>query len=188
MVGRPVRTIPRTPFITYGLSLDALVASLALRWLLESEEAWLFKVTPAHLQAVQYLSGDKQSSAQQHCVVIGGEALSTELVQQWRKRLPGARLINEYGPTEATVGCSVYEVLDPEGLTGTGVPIGKPIGNTQLYVLDEAGRQLQPVGCAGELYIGGAGVARGYLNRPELTAQRFIEDRFSAEPGARSCR
>jgi acyl-coenzyme A synthetase/AMP-(fatty) acid ligase/acyl carrier protein len=115
--------------------------------------------------------------------VIGGENLLAESLQLWRDAAPEARLINEYGPTETVVGCCVYEVQPGDPRTGS-VPIGRPIANTQLYVLDVS---LEPVppGVVGELYIGGAGVALGYLNRPELTAERFLTDPFSGVPGAR---
>src|SRR6185503_9094418 len=96
---------------------------------------------------------------------------------------PETRLINEYGPTETVVGCCVYEVRSTDSHHGS-VPIGRPIANTQLYVLDAGMRPVTP-GEAGELYIGGAGVARGYLNLPELTQQRFVADPFSGDPAAR---
>jgi hypothetical protein len=102
-------------------------------------------------------------------------------VKQWRKQSPGTRVFNHYGPTETTVGCVVNEIDEcGEGL----VPIGRPIANTQAYILNDA---LQPVptGVNGELHIGGAGVARGYLNRPDLTAERFLRNPFSADPQAR---
>ena len=79
---------------------------------------------------------------------------------------------NEYGPTETVVGCCVYDATDTP-LTNANIPIGRPIANTQLYILDQY-LQPVPVGVPGELFIGGAGVARGYLNRPDLTAKRFI--------------
>src|SRR5947207_13275932 len=93
------------------------------------------------------------------------------------------RLINEYGPTESVVGCCVYEVAEADADTGA-VPIGRPIVNTQLYILDE---RLEPVplGVAGELYISGVGLARGYLNQGDLTAERFIPNPFSQQPGCR---
>jgi acyl-coenzyme A synthetase/AMP-(fatty) acid ligase/acyl carrier protein len=91
-------------------------------------------------------------------------------------------LINNYGPTEATVVAT--SGLVPPDLLGDGPPsIGRPIANTQIYILDERLHQV-PAGVTGELYIGGAGVAKGYLNRPELTAERFIPDPFSDEPDA----
>jgi amino acid adenylation domain-containing protein len=97
-------------------------------------------------------------------------------------RLP-FKLINNYGPTECTVVATSGPVL-PDACRNSLPTIGRPIENTQIHILDE-NLQSVPVGTAGELYIGGAGVARGYLNRPELTAERFIQDPSSIEPGAR---
>src|SRR5262249_41285480 len=92
-------------------------------------------------------------------------------------------LLNGYGPTECTTFSSTYEIETISEDT-KDIPIGRPIANTRMYVLDE---HLQPVaiGVAGEIYIGGDGVASGYLNRPELTAERFIKDPFSRDPQAR---
>ena len=110
-------------------------------------------------------------------VITAGEACSVELARKWGKRW---RLVNAYGPTETTVCASCYEV--PTEFEGSTLPIGKPIANTQIYILDRQGK-LCPVGVVGELCIGGAGLARGYLNRPELTAEKFIANPFI--PGGR---
>jgi amino acid adenylation domain-containing protein len=110
-------------------------------------------------------------------IIVAGEACSTGLVGQWSK---GRRFFNAYGPTESTVCGTVYEC--PNG--SHKLPIGRPIINTQVYILDPH-LQPVPVGVPGELYIGGAGLARGYLNRPELTREKFICNPFSDEPGAR---
>ncbi|HEU0173648.1 MAG TPA: amino acid adenylation domain-containing protein, partial [Blastocatellia bacterium] len=92
-------------------------------------------------------------------------------------------LIHCYGPTEATTFAITYEVMDvPPG--AEDIPLGRPISNTQIYILDQR-RQPSPIGVTGEIYIGGAGVAQGYLNRPELTEERFLPDPFSREPEAR---
>jgi len=117
-------------------------------------------------------------------LLAGGEALSVSHVRRARERLPHVRLINGYGPTEATTFACTFEI--PERLdAGTStIPIGRPIANTQVYVLDEGGEPV-PVGMTGELYIGGDGIARGYRNRPELTAERFVEDRFRGDGGGR---
>jgi acyl-coenzyme A synthetase/AMP-(fatty) acid ligase/acyl carrier protein len=115
--------------------------------------------------------------------VIGGENLLAENLRLWRDLASPPRLINEYGPTETVVGCCVYEMKPEDPRTGP-VPIGHPIANTELYVLDENLQPLPPDEM-GELYIGGAGVARGYLNRPQLTAERFLPDPFSGIPGSR---
>ncbi|HEY3580725.1 MAG TPA: non-ribosomal peptide synthetase, partial [Pyrinomonadaceae bacterium] len=110
--------------------------------------------------------------------------LTFEVLAPWRRKLPQTRFINEYGPTETVVGCCVYEVNGETSNTAGAVPIGRPITNTQLYVLD-AGFEPAPIGVAGELYIGGFGLARGYLERPDLTAESFVPDPFSDKPGAR---
>jgi natural product biosynthesis luciferase-like monooxygenase protein len=112
-------------------------------------------------------------------LMLGGEALSAELANQLNEVVSGA-VLNMYGPTEATIWSTTYTV-DP---SEKNVPIGKPITNVRVYILDPH-YQLVPIGVPGELFIGGAGVARGYLNRPELTAERFIRDPFSKAPKAR---
>ena len=116
-------------------------------------------------------------------LVAGGDVLSPTHVQRAVRALSDGRLINGYGPTESTTFACCYSA-PPESHHVGSVPIGKPIANTQVYILD-AYLQPVPVGVVGELHIGGDGLARGYLNRPELTAERFISHPFSAEPGAR---
>ena len=115
-------------------------------------------------------------------ITVGGDACPKEIVQQWCK--PGRRFFNLYGPTETTILASYAECS--ADLTSPP-PIGKPIPNMQLYVVNPQMQRL-PIGMPGELCIGGEGVTRGYLNRPELTAERFIPDPFSATPGARMYR
>jgi amino acid adenylation domain-containing protein len=110
-------------------------------------------------------------------LVMAGEATSHALVQRWAA---GRRLINAYGPTEATVWVSMHACDTQQ--RGTP-PIGSPIANTRIYILDAHGEPM-PLGVAGEIYIGGIHVARGYLRRPDLTAERFVPDPFG-EPGSR---
>jgi amino acid adenylation domain-containing protein len=143
----------------------------------------LVKITPAHLEALSLQLTPDQVSGMTKVFVIGGENLLADTLRLWRDSAPETRLVNEYGPTETVVGCCVYTV-QPEDPRHGPVPIGRPIANTQLYVLDES---LQPVppGVTGELYIGGAGVARGYLNRPDLTKERFLPNPFSTDSEAR---
>ncbi|HEU0055021.1 MAG TPA: amino acid adenylation domain-containing protein, partial [Longimicrobium sp.] len=114
-------------------------------------------------------------------VVCSGEALPASVARRFRERLPGVALHNVYGPSEAATATAALRcVLDDARST---VPIGHPISNTRVHVLDGAGEPV-PVGVTGELYIGGTGVARGYFGRPGLTAERFVPDPFG-EPGAR---
>jgi len=114
--------------------------------------------------------------------IVAGEACPPGLPARHYATAPQAALYNEYGPTEGTVWSTVYEI-PPNHDENASVPIGRPIPNVQIYVLD-ARRQLVPVGVAGELYIGGAGVARGYVNRPERTAERFVPNPFTGDMGA----
>ncbi|HEX8695031.1 MAG TPA: amino acid adenylation domain-containing protein, partial [Longimicrobium sp.] len=115
-------------------------------------------------------------------VVCGGEPLAPELVRRFYGQHPGARLHNVYGPTEAAVDVTEWSCA-PEA-EGERTPIGRPMANVRVYVLDDGGEPV-PVGVAGELYLGGVQVARGYRNRPGLTAERFVADPFGGEPGAR---
>ncbi|WP_225409747.1 non-ribosomal peptide synthase/polyketide synthase [Stigmatella hybrida] len=145
----------------------------------------IVKLTPTQLSLLELQLRDVDVAGKVRCFVIGGEALTSAMLAPWRERAPGTRFINEYGPTETVVGCSIHEVRPGEALSGSvSVSIGRPIANTALYVLDAHG-QPTPRGVPGELYVGGAGVARGYVNRPELTAERFVPDPFSLEPGQR---
>ena len=118
---------------------------------------------------------DLAKLASLRAVIVGGEACPTELVKKHYERQPNTTLFNEYGPTEASVWCTVYKCRFPE--ERSQVPIGRPIPNSKLYILD-AHLQPVPIGVPGQLYIGGAGVTRGYLNRPKLTQERFIPNPF----------
>lgn len=113
----------------------------------------------------------------------GGEALASDLVRRFQECLPHSRLVNLYGASETSANTTWYDTsLAP--CDGVYVPIGRPIANTQVYVLDTY-RQPVPIGVSGELYVGGAGLTFGYLNRPALTAERFISHPFHDAPGAR---
>ena len=111
--------------------------------------------------------------------MVGGEALTGADVRSWLEKAPGSVVVNEYGPTETVVGCCVFEVAAGQDVADA-VPIGSPVANTRLYVLDRH-LGLVPAGVAGELFIGGAQVARGYGRRPGLTAERFVADPFAAD-------
>lgn len=154
-----------------------------------SDSPCLFKLTPAHLEALAELNRQRAPHGTAHLLVVGGEQFNMATLRHWREHLlPKATYINEYGPTETVVGCSVYR-MGPQDDIGvlaicSVVPIGKPIGNTHFHVLNADGCE-QPIGVAGELYIGGAGVTRGYLNRPDLTAAAFVEGSELGFPAGR---
>jgi amino acid adenylation domain-containing protein/non-ribosomal peptide synthase protein (TIGR01720 family) len=123
--------------------------------------------------------------AQLRWLIVTGEALAPKLCRQWLHYYASIPMLNAYGPTECSDDVSHYPVYQPPLAFALNImPVGRPLANTQLYVLNP---QLQPVpvGVAGELYVGGIGVGRGYLNQPELTAQKFIPDPFSNQPGTR---
>lgn len=141
--------------------------------LLRSEGVTHMQCTPS---MASMLLGDKaqgEALAGLKRMMVGGEALPESLAAELRAALPNGTLTNMYGPTETTVWSTTHDVTAP----GT-VPLGKPIANTQVYVLDAA-MQPVPPGVVGELFIGGDGVARGYFERPELTRERFLADPFT---------
>ncbi|WP_036836347.1 AMP-binding protein, partial [Photorhabdus temperata] len=117
-------------------------------------------------------------------VIIGGDVVKKSAIQDWFTReIHRPQLLNAYGPTENTVTATCKEILSQADHNS----IGRPVKNTCVYLLDRDGQPV-PLGCMGEMYIGGVGVARGYLNRPELSAERFIADPFSPVAGARMYR
>jgi len=148
----------------------------------QGKEFSLVKITPSHLQILNQLMKADEVERATNALVIGGENLFAESLAFWRSYSPQTRIINEYGPTETVVGCCVFEVRPGFNRHGA-VPIGKPIANTQIYILDQ---RLEPVpqNVMGEIYIGGEGVARGYLGQADLTAERFIPNPYGTEPGS----
>jgi len=140
--------------------------------LTRAQDFSLVKITPAHLKLLGAQLSPAQARGCARAFIIGGENLLTDHIAFWQTHAPDTQLVNEYGPTETVVGCCVYWTPRDKHRTGA-IPIGRPISNTQLYVLDKRMMPV-PIGVIGELYIGGVGVARGYLNRPELTAEKFI--------------
>jgi amino acid adenylation domain-containing protein len=151
------------------------------------------KIVPSHMRAL--LNSNAGSGfLPRRWLILGGEASSWDLIQQVKGRGAGCRVLNHYGPTETTVGVltcdttSSNSTQDGGGLQAGGmVPIGRPLSNGKVYVLDS---ELNPVGVgvSGEIYIAGAGVARGYLKREDLTAEKFLANPYSAEPGGRMYR
>ncbi|WP_157372003.1 amino acid adenylation domain-containing protein, partial [Vibrio sp. MEBiC08052] len=147
----------------------------ALAAYLDNQDITLFQATPATWKLL--LAAGWQGSPRLSGL-IGGESFSKVLADEILSRV--GQLWNMYGPTETTV----WSATHPLSLTDEGVLIGKPIGNTRIYILDES-HQPVPVGASGEIYIAGAGVTAGYLNRDDLTAERFIADPFATESGER---
>ncbi|MDI6099253.1 amino acid adenylation domain-containing protein [Actinoplanes sp. NEAU-A12] len=151
--------------------------------LLEKHPCTFLKATPSHLPLLSALPDAYAPGAE---LLLGGEMLVGKMVDEWRRDHPGVDVYNMYGPTETTVNCTEHRI-SPQRRIGPGpLPIGGPMANTQLYVLDE---RLQPVppGVPGELYVAGAGLARGYLDRPQQTAGKFLANPFG-DPGTRMYR
>ncbi|HEX3153065.1 MAG TPA: amino acid adenylation domain-containing protein, partial [Candidatus Angelobacter sp.] len=142
------------------------------------------KCAPSHLAALHAADGEEKILPQR-CLVIGGEASKSEWVQHLRSILPATcSLFNHYGPTETTVGVLTHRIELQYGNSPGVTLVGRPLGNTRAYVLDDHG-QPTPVGVRGELYIGGANVVRGYWNGADLTAEKFVPDAWSGGWGER---
>ena len=172
LVGRSVALVPESQ------GLEGFNAILR-----QEKNLSLIKLTPSHLELLNQMVSAEDIANTSNVLIVGGEALWNETVDFWRTHAPETRVINEYGPTETVVGCCVYEMTD-EATNSAAVPIGRPIDNAEIYVLDNY-MQPVPTGVLGEIYIGGVQLARGYLGRPDLTAERFIPHPFASEPGQR---
>jgi amino acid adenylation domain-containing protein/non-ribosomal peptide synthase protein (TIGR01720 family) len=145
----------------------------------------VLKIVPSHLNAL--LSADNVGHAlPRKFLFLGGESFPWELLHRIEALPHTCTLFNHYGPTETTIGSLACRVDSARcsAVWSATVPIGRPLANTDVYILDSAGT-LVPVGVAGELYIGGDGLARGYLQQPDLSAERFVPHPFSTEPGRR---
>ncbi|MCF4987663.1 amino acid adenylation domain-containing protein, partial [Pseudomonas syringae] len=165
--------------LTSGGSIEVVKNVLELQH--GEHDIGLINTVPSALKALLEVNGLPESV---HTVNVAGEALKRSLVENLFEKTGVQRLCNLYGPSETTTYSS-WVAMDREH--GFAAHIGKPVGNTQFYLLDEQ-QQPVPLGVAGEIYIGGAGVARGYLNRDDLTAERFVKDPFSPQPAARMYR
>jgi amino acid adenylation domain-containing protein len=180
------------PALCYGGCLDVVdtdrvLDASKLEEHFSRHPADYLKIVPSHLLALLN-SSEGSGLLPRRWLILGGEASSWELIQQVKQR-GRCRVLNHYGPTETTVGVLTYDTTQNDGepqVRGM-VPLGRPLSNGKVYVLDS---ELNPVGVgvSGEIYIGGAGVARGYLKRAELTAEKFLANPYSAEPGGRMYR
>ncbi|MGH7832388.1 MAG: non-ribosomal peptide synthetase, partial [Candidatus Binatia bacterium] len=200
LMGEKVASLPAITKLAFDASLKQLLAPL-LRgravWLLPDvlntdlskllntiagRSAAAINCVPSLWKSLleELKSGKHAASADNlACLLVGGERISPELVRNTFAALPHLEIWNLYGPTEATANATAARIKKDEEVT-----LGRPVANTQVYILDPQLRPV-PVGVAGELHVGGAGLARGYLNRPEMTADKFIPNPFSREPGAR---
>jgi amino acid adenylation domain-containing protein len=158
------------------LSAECATDSAALAKYCRTHPIDCLKIVPSHLATLLAAAPSDSILPRQH-LILGGEAASWQLIEQIQQQAPSSLIFNHYGPTETTVGVTTFAV-DREISHAQIVPLGRPLANTQIYLLDE---QLQPVpiGVPGELYIGGAGLARGYLNQSDLTAAQFIPNPFA---------
>ncbi len=158
---------------------QALLSEYFLR-----ERIDVLKIVPSHLAALQTGNNPEQVMPRKR-LILGGEASRLGWIERLRALSPECEIYNHYGPTETTVGVLTFHAGGALPTTPTGtLPLGKPLPNSQVHILDEK-RVPVAVGEPGELYIGGRGVARGYLHRPDLTAEKFVPDPFSKEPGTR---
>jgi amino acid adenylation domain-containing protein len=142
------------------------------------------KIVPSHLSAL--LAGaDPAGVLPRKALVLGGEASSWELIDRVREHAPGLRILNHYGPTEATVGVLTHDVAADAPRSTHRVPLGRPLPGSRVHLLDAALRPVAAYGTGG-IYVGGGGLARGYLGRPAMTAERFVPDPTGTQPpGAR---
>ncbi|WP_052022625.1 non-ribosomal peptide synthase/polyketide synthase [Ralstonia solanacearum] len=197
--GRPCARVALNAAMSFDASVQALVQLLSGRCLvivpqavrldaaalsafLRDQRIDVFDCTPAQLDLLVAEGSFDGAPGWPQAILVGGDAMAAGT---WDTlcRADGVRVYNVYGPTECTVDATLCALHAQAGRPS----IGRPLANTRVYLLDER-RQPVPVGVAGELYIGGAGVARGYLNQPDLTAERFLPDPFSGEAGARMYR
>lgn len=183
------------PALTSGgclhlVSYEAATDATSFARYIEEHPIDVLKIVPSHLSALLASSGGRRVMPQRY-LILGGEALTWELVGRAREGVGGStcQMINHYGPTETTVGSLTYRLSDKveeqqAADQSASVPIGRPLANTAAYILDEH-LEVVPAGVVGELYVGGEGVAAGYLHQEEQTKERFIVDPFSEHAGAR---
>lgn len=159
----------RTIVIYRGGDNDSLVERIV-----EENKVGVIKLTPSHLKLIR---NREIANCRIKRLILGGEELEVQLAKEIYGNFDGkVEIYNEYGPTEATVGCMIYR-FDPDKGSGVLVPIGLPADNVRIYILG-SNRKPLPIGVSGELYVAGDAVARGYLNRQELTVEKFVEDPF----------
>lgn len=146
----------------------------------DSQPRSILQCTPSVARLLVSETGSREFLKTMNILLLGGESLPSDLVEEVKKASPNCKVSNMYGPTETTIWSVTHPVEEIDPL----IPIGKPIINTTIHILDNYGQQV-PVGMVGEIYIGGNGVARGYVNSPVTTAEKFVPDPYSEHPGMR---
>lgn len=172
--GQPVRLVPDDQ------DLPAQISEV-----LSSGPYGFIKLTPGQLDLITSMTDADGARSLSGLLAVGADLFPVQSLQRWRALDTTTPVLNEYGPTEASVANAFFMI--PPGFSRETIPIGKPIENTSMYVLDDD-FQLVPEGTEGEIFIGGVCCARGYLGRPELTGEKFVPDPYAPEPGARMYR
>ncbi|MCA2211554.1 non-ribosomal peptide synthetase [Jidongwangia harbinensis] len=173
-----------TPLVagaTLQITANAAVAADLADTVTSGTRYGLFKLSPSALRLLEHELPRQRLAGTTRCIVLGGEQLQGGHVRRWLDADPDLAIYNEYGPTEATVGCAIHRL--PADVPDGPVPIGRPFANARIWLLDSRFQPV-PIGVVGDLYVGGPGLARGYHRRPGLTAERFVPDPFGP-PGAR---
>ena len=166
----PLISGSRLEILLHGDNTEQLSLLLA-----QKKQFNFLKLTPSQMQALQYLN--KPIASEIDALIFGGEILTDNVVSFCARELPKTVVYNEYGPTEATVACTLYRAPNPTQAISNTILVGKPIANTQIYIINEQ-MELATVGTIGELCISGLGLARGYLNQSDLTSQKFLINPF----------
>ncbi|HJP93408.1 MAG TPA: amino acid adenylation domain-containing protein [Pyrinomonadaceae bacterium] len=166
------------------LPAEVVLESRLFRDYFQQHAIDVLKIAPSHIQAL-LADGNEREMLPLRYLILGGEAFTRQLLDTILASSPRCKILNHYGPTETTVGSLTFDASEQKlSDTARTVPIGRPIANTRVYILDKYMNPC-PTGVAGELYIGGAGVAAGYINDPDQTAARFVPDIFSTDLGSR---
>lgn len=161
-----------------GLGRETLLSPTELTRFLRNEKISILAINTSYVHQIARDAPGTLKGLRK--VLFGGEGAEPGPLRELLKHVGPGVLVNGYGPAEGCVTTTHYEITDIP-IDATTIPIGRPVSNTQVYLLDHLQRPV-PMGVQGEIYIGGEGVARGYLNRPELTAERFLPDTFSGKP------
>ncbi|MER8018262.1 amino acid adenylation domain-containing protein [Streptomyces griseoluteus] len=172
--GQPVRLVPDDQ------DLPAQIAEV-----LSSGPYGFIKLTPGQLDLITSMTDAEGARGLAGLLAVGADLFPVQSLRRWRALDTATPVLNEYGPTEASVANAFF--MTPDGFSGETIPIGRPIENTSMYILDDDLRPV-PEGGEGEIFIGGVCCARGYLGRPELTGEKFVPDPYAPEPGARMYR